>query len=103
MGGWNDILKEVQETQSQYDYVRRKYLRSLSDFTGRNVITYYSAWLNGRSGNDLDINDKDMIGFMNCIHQMDSSKGLDLIMHTHGGDPSAAEAIVHYLRDKFNM
>ena len=22
MGGWNDILKEVQETQSQYDYVR---------------------------------------------------------------------------------
>ena len=30
MGGWNDILKEVQETQSQYDYVRRKYIADLS-------------------------------------------------------------------------
>ena len=24
MGSWNDILKEVNETQSQYDHVRRK-------------------------------------------------------------------------------
>lgn len=30
MGSWNDILKEVNETQSQYDYVRRKYLKELS-------------------------------------------------------------------------
>ena len=28
MGSWNDILKEVNETQSQCDYVRRKYLKS---------------------------------------------------------------------------
>lgn len=35
MGSWNDILKEVNETQSQCDYVRRKYLKELSDYTGR--------------------------------------------------------------------
>ncbi len=40
MGSWNDILKEVNETQSQYDYVRRKYLKELSDYTGRNTIAY---------------------------------------------------------------
>ena len=46
MGSWNDILKEVNETQSQYDYVRRKYLKELSDYTGRNTVAYYSSWLN---------------------------------------------------------
>lgn len=102
MGGWNDILKEVQETQSQYDYVRRKYLKILSDYTNRNVITYYSAWLSKPGSVNLDINDADMTGFMNCIHGMDCSKGLDLILHTPGGSPTAAEAIVGYLRKKFN-
>ena len=54
MGSWNDILKEVNETQSQYDYVRCKYLKELSDYTGRNTIAYYSSWLN-KQGNNLDI------------------------------------------------
>jgi hypothetical protein len=52
--------------------------------------------------NNLDINDTDMTGFMNCIHGMDCSKGLDLVLHTPGGSPAAAEAIVSYLRVKFD-
>lgn len=43
-----------------------------------------------------------MTGFMNCIHGMDCSQGLDLILHTSGGSPVAAEAIVNYLRTKFS-
>ncbi len=100
MGSWNDILKEVNETQSQYDYVRRKYLKELSDYTGRNTIAYYSSWLN-KQGNNLDINDADMTGFMACVHGLDCTKGLDLVLHTPGGSPAAAEAIVSYLRAKF--
>lgn len=100
MGSWNDILKEVNETQSQFDYVRRRYLKELSDYTGRNTITYYSSWLT-KQGNNLDINDADMTGFMTCVHGMDCSKGLDLVLHTPGGSPAAAEAIVNYLRAKF--
>lgn len=100
MGSWNDILKEVNETQSQYDYIRRKYLKELSEYTGRNTIAYYSSWLN-KQANNLDINDADMTGFMTCIHGLDCSKGLDLILHTPGGSPAAAEAIVSYLRAKF--
>ena len=101
MGSWNDILKEVNETQSQYDYVRRKYLKELSDYTGRNTVAYYSSWLN-KQGNNLDINDADMTGFMTCVHGLDCTKGLDLVLHTPGGSPAAAEAIVSYLRAKFD-
>lgn len=102
MAGWNDVLDEIKNTPPQFDYVRRKYLKKLSDYTGRNVICYYSAWLNKRGANNLDINDSDMNGFMNAIKDMDCSKGLDLILHTPGGDPAASEAIVNYLRAKFN-
>ena len=102
MAGWNDIVEEINNTPPQLDYVRRKYLKELCEYTKRNVICYYSGWLTqGNSGN-IDINDSDMTGFMNAIKDMDCSKGLDLILHTPGGDPAAAEAIVNYLRAKFN-
>ena len=81
---------------------RRNYLKELSDYTGRNVIAYYSSWLSRQGQPNLDINDSDMTGFMNCIHGLDCTKGLDLILHTPGGSPAAAEAIVNYLRSKFN-
>ncbi len=103
MGSWSNVLKELQETESQYDYVRRKYLKELSTYTNRNTITYYSGWLTKQGVPNLDINDADMTGFMNCVHGMDCTRGLDLILHTPGGSPAAAEAIVNYLRTKFNM
>ncbi len=102
MGNWNSIYDEIRNTQSQFDYVRLKYLEELSNYTHRNTIAYYSSWLNKPQADNLDINDSDMNGFMNCIHELDCKWGLDLILHTPGGDPSAAEIIVHYLREKFN-
>ena len=101
MGDWSKIFKEINESQSQYDYIRRKYISDLSKITKRNVITYYSGWLSKQNAANTDINDSDMDGFMNCVHELDCSKGLDLILHTPGGSPNAAEAIVNYLRDKF--
>lgn len=100
MAGWDDIVREIGETKTPIDLVRQKYTKALADLTGRNVIAYYSAWLSCHSGN-LDINDLDMSGFMNSIKGMDCSKGLDLVLHTPGGSPVAAEAIVKYLRSKF--
>ena len=82
--------------------MRLKYLEELSKYTHRNTIAYYSSWLNKPHADNLDINDSDMNGFMNCVHELDCQIGLDLILHTPGGDPSAAEIIVHYLREKFN-
>lgn len=61
MSGWSGVLKEIQETQTQIDYVRRKYVKQLSDLTGRNTITYYSGWLNKRTTNNTDINDSEIV------------------------------------------
>lgn len=102
MASWDEVLKEVQGTNSQVDYIRRRYVKELSEYTGRNTIVYYSSWLNKQGVPDLDINDADMNGFMTCVHGIDCKKGLDLVLHTPGGSPAAAEAIVNYLRTKFD-
>ena len=38
---------------------------------------------------------------MTVIHQLDRDKGLDLILHTPGGDTAATESIVDYLHNMF--
>ncbi len=103
MAGWNDVLKEVTEAQSQQDAIRRKYLVELSNYTNRNVITYYSGWLKYPRFDGIDINDSDMTGFMNCVQGLDCTRGLDLVLHTPGGSPAAAEGIVYYLRKNLIM
>lgn len=45
MGSWADILREVQTTGTEFDKVRRKYLKAFANHTKRNVVAYYSAWL----------------------------------------------------------
>lgn len=102
MSGWDEVLKEISESKTQQDSVREKYIKALFDYTGRNIIAYYSGWLKNPRTEGCEISDSDMTGFMNCVHGLDCSKGLDLILHTPGGSPAAAEGIVHYLRTKFN-
>ena len=102
MGNWSIILEEIKSTSSQTDIVRERYLKALSEHTKRNVIAYYSSWLTKTGVPNLDICDADMTGFMTAVNGIDCSKGLDLILHTPGGDPTAAEVIVNYLRAKFS-
>jgi enoyl-CoA hydratase/carnithine racemase len=105
MPSWSDILAELQKTGSPHDVVRRKYLAELSALTGRNTIIYYSAWL-AKPGLQpqqvLAVNDNDKNGFMATIHKLDRKKGLDLVLHTPGGDTAATESLVDYLRAMFN-
>lgn len=102
MAGFSDIQKELGVTPSQLDVIRRKYIKQLATYTKRNVIVYYSGWLSKPGISGVDINDLDMAGFMENVKGLDCSKGLDLILHTPGGNPTAAESIVKYLRIKFN-
>ena len=86
--------------------IRRHYLAELSARTGRNTIIYYSAWLQKPQVYDQQpepfaVNDSDMNGFMATIHGMDKSQGLDLMLHTPGGDLAATESLVSYLRAMF--
>ena len=60
MGNWSNILQEINSTKSQFDSVRAKYIKELSNYTNRNVIAYYSAWLSKNGVQNLDISDADM-------------------------------------------
>lgn len=49
MPNWSEVLFEVQSAiqnnpgSNPFDLVRRKYLKQVSQITGRNTIAYYSA------------------------------------------------------------
>ena len=106
MPDWNSLLQELQRAGSAHDVIRRKYLRELSDLTGRNTIVYYSAWLQKtqiaeKAPEPFLVNDNDKNGFMAAIHELDRSNGLDLFLHTPGGDVAATESLVSYLRSMF--
>jgi hypothetical protein len=103
MPSWNDVLKEIQDSKrlDALDFVRRKYIKQLYEITGRNVIAYYSGWLQKPGMSITLINDDDKNGFMNAIFGMNRTKGLDLLLHTPGGDLAATESLVNYLHKMF--
>lgn len=106
MPDWKNVLGEIaveqsKQTESAFDLVRRRYLRQLFEHTGRNVIAYYSGFLTKPRVEGTEITEDDKNGFMLCIHELDRSKGLDLILHTPGGSVAATESIVAYLMEMF--
>lgn len=102
MPNWHEINQEIQEKGSTHDVIRRKYLRQLHELTRRNTIIYYSGWLQKPNMGGTDVNDEDKNGLMTVVHRLDRSKGLDLILHTPGGETAATESLVDYLRAMFD-
>jgi len=107
MPNWKEVLDELQKESKKgkgakaLDFVRRKYLKEIFKLTGRNTIAYYSGWLQKPGLVDVYINDKDKSALMVTIHKLDRTKGLDLILHTPGGDLGATESFVDYLHLMF--
>lgn len=101
MPNWHEISEELKQAGSTFDVIRRRYLKQLSEKTGRNVILYYSGWLQKSNIDGLQVNDADKNGLMTVIHKLDRTKGLDLILHTPGGETAATESIVDYLHSMF--
>lgn len=100
MPSWSEIFNEIKDADN-IDNVRSKYMQAYSELTGREVISYYSAFNSKQNCPNLEINDSDMTGITNAVSGLDCNRGLDLILHTPGGYPTAAERIVKYLREKF--
>ena len=106
MPHWNALFKEIVQEQKRgkkdaFDIVRRKYLVQLNKHTGRNIIAYYSGFMTKPDVHGVGITDDDKNGIMCCVHKLDRGKGLDLFLHTAGGDMAATESLVHYLKEMF--
>ena len=82
--------------------VRRKYLRQLNEHTGRNIILYASGWLQSQVPSEaVIISDEDIHALMEVSNGLQGSN-LDLVLHSPGGYPESAEALVSYLRSRFS-
>lgn len=109
MPNWGDVLREIDrhkkkrtaEARGSVDVVRRRYLKKLHQHTGRNIIAYYSGFLSKPNILQADLNDEDKNGFMMAVHKLERPLGLDLILHTPGGDIAAAQSVVDYLHQMF--
>lgn len=116
MPNWSEVLQQIQQVQLQnltkanqcqniannaISLIRQNYLKSLHEKTGRNIIAYYSGWLSKPPRAGIEITDEDKNGFMMAVHKLDRSKGLDLILHTPGGNITSTQSIVDYLQKMF--
>lgn len=104
MPNWSEVLHSIEQAKnlnSAINSYRIEYIKKIEQLTGRNVITYYSAWLRGPRTPNTDIDEQDKNAFMNAIYRMDRKRGLLLILHTPGGDIAATEGIVEYLQSMF--
>lgn len=104
MPSWSEILTDVDLYSNpgvELDKKRTEYMGKIHDITGRNIIAYYSGWLKKSDAPHVSIDDQDKNAFMTAVHRLDKDKGLDLILHTPGGDIAATESIVTYLKSIF--
>lgn len=110
MPNWGQVLQEIHDfakehpdqASSAHDTIRRRYLKRLHEHTDRNIIAYYSGFLTHPGIAQAGIIDEDKNGFMMAAHTMhDKTKGLDLILHTPGGNIAATHSIVNYLQKIF--
>lgn len=101
MPSWGAVLENLNSVPNPLDLMRKKYLEIMHQYTGRNIIAYYSGFIQkpGLDGSGIDDNDKN--AFMQAVCGLDRSKGLDLILHTPGGQIAAAESLVSYLKALF--
>lgn len=102
MPSWGDVLHTLDSTPNPLDEMRRKYLKIMNEYTERNVVAYYSAFIQKPDSGNANIDDNDKNAFMQAVCGMDRTKGLDLILHTPGGQLAAAESLVVYLKALFN-
>ena len=105
MPSWSEIITDVNlysNAGTELDKKREMYLTQIHSITGRNVISYYSGWLKTPDAPHVSIDEQDKNAFMTTVYKLDKAKGLDLILHTPGGDIAATESIVTYLKSLFN-
>ena len=72
-------------------YHRQAVIKQIQDRTGHVLICYIS-------GNKCDINDDDIMPFVDLLHNVPPNHNVDLLLHTKGGNIDAAEKLMEMLR-----
>jgi len=113
MTNWQDIQKEIQESQqnlpknsgiSGYDLVRRNKYKLIKKLTGRPLLVYATAFHNNIKARvaphllPIDLSDKD--GFYEITRDI-PNKEIDIFVHSPGGSAEATESIVKIIRNNF--
>jgi len=119
MPTWGELLQELGQiaqaqamaqqaggpppTAGPADLLRRKYLDRLHQHTARAVIYYGTAWHETRPINpqSLSVDLGDIRGFMEACSNI-GEREVDLVLHSPGGNPDAAESVMNYLRERFD-
>lgn len=107
MPSWGELLADINsQAQAQGGFVnlddmRATHLRRVQQLSGNDVVLYATDFLGGGGGIQTAINLQDLQGFMEVMRGL-NGPGLDLILHTPGGQAEATERIVRYIRSKFS-
>lgn len=105
MPTWGETLREIEQEavarngQVDLDALRTRRLKVLNDLTGRSVVVYAADFLN-KGGPITQVNLGDMVGLMEVFKDL-PGPGLDLILHSPGGQAEATDRLVRYMRSKF--
>lgn len=86
------------------DVIRRKYVKLVSEHTGRPLIIYAADFLNqpgGKTGGNVSIELSDLHGFEDALTGVQAPT-VDVLVHSPGGSPEACESIVRLLRRRFS-
>lgn len=105
MPSWGELIKNFDNkdfTVDDLDKLKKSYVSELTKLTGRNAIFYYSAYHQKPNLADVSILDTDVNAFMENLYKLDKKKGLDLILHTPGGDIATTEHIINYISSLFD-
>ena len=101
MPNWMEVSRAIENAPDPLLALRKQYLSTMCKYTGRNIIAYYSAFLQKPNLAQTAIDDNDKNAFMQAVCDLDRKKGLDLILHTPGGNIAATESLVFYLKQMF--
>lgn len=99
MPTYSEIAQMIYRDKVDLHRLRLDFMQQLHAHTGRPVIVY-AANSHSSCASTL-VSDDDMRAFMDTVRGI-KGPALDLILHSNGGSPDAADMIVAYLREKFD-
>ena len=103
---WQAIARDLAQRGDAHAAARQRYASAIHQESGRNVVVYASGWLHAPPVEDrrrvqFAVGDNDKTGLMSVVCGLDPTLGLDLVLHTPGGDITATESLIVFLRNTF--